>query len=252
MAQSLDTMPAELQLNVFRLLLPHPDETERPDLADLRLTCKSVLSSATDVFFERYYLLLRKENDIYVEPRSFQLLRKHPRYAALVRTVWIALAIAPPGWLRQQAAFGHGDATGDTTLNLAYKATDMYIWDSDCDSRFELDMEEEILEECRKDEDFTPEQYESIREYHQDFVALPSYDLEYQHPISSHALEVVLTKRLRILPNARNVRLAPPPITQTPFYTERLDFWKIKGFKERPEQLSKPQHTEQFHGIRCW
>ncbi|KAF2825852.1 hypothetical protein CC86DRAFT_407103 [Ophiobolus disseminans] len=127
MSASLDALPPELQLNIFRSLLPEDvDDLDRTDLGKLRSVCKSIHPSATEIFFERYYMLVRKKNDIYVESRSFQLLRDNPRLALLVRCVWIAVAATGPKWLRQQAAFGYwGTPTEDRMLNMACDATGM-------------------------------------------------------------------------------------------------------------------------------
>lgn len=100
MATSLDAMPAEIQFNIFRSLLPHNvDNIDPTDLANLHFTCRSLLQCATEVFFERYYFLLRKENNVYVESKSFKQLRDDSRLANLVRSVWIALVAADAGWL---------------------------------------------------------------------------------------------------------------------------------------------------------
>jgi hypothetical protein len=105
---SLDAVPVEIQLNIFRRLVPEDsNEVERDDLASLRLTCTALRAAATEVYFQDFYLLLRKEDNVFVESRSFQQLLKKPHLAALVQRVWIALAAAEPDWLRQASAFGH-------------------------------------------------------------------------------------------------------------------------------------------------
>jgi hypothetical protein len=60
MAASLDAMPPETQLHIFRSLLPKdPDDIDRDDLGALRLIFKALTAAATEVYFERYFLLVR-------------------------------------------------------------------------------------------------------------------------------------------------------------------------------------------------
>jgi hypothetical protein len=216
MVVSRDTLPAETQLSIFHLLLPEdPNEKDRSDLGKLRLTCKALRPTATELYFESYYMLLRKQGNIYVQPRSLQLLREEPHLAGLVLNVWIAAAAAEPAWLRMQAAFGHYTPDEETTLDLAYIATDMCPTRED-EHNFSMD-----IAAFREVEDFSEEQYNVIREYYQTFIAPPAYDHTYGKLLSARTLQVLLSKRLRLLPNVRQVRIIRPPITQTPFYDER-------------------------------
>lgn len=107
MSGSLDALPVELQLNIFRSFLPQDDldEIDRTDLVNLRLVCKSVHASASVIFFERSYMLLRMKDNVYVEPGSFRQLRKNSETAARVKHLWVASAAADPDWLKERAAF---------------------------------------------------------------------------------------------------------------------------------------------------
>jgi hypothetical protein len=127
-----------------------------------------VLPSATEVFFERYYMLLQKEDDIHVESKSFRLLRENSRLSALVRHVWIAVATVSPSWLRWQATFGRDSSPNeDTTMRLAYETIEVYKtqFAVACQSDEDLDMRK-VLDECRMFQDFTADQYNAIRKYH--------------------------------------------------------------------------------------
>jgi hypothetical protein len=97
MAMDLTAMPAEIQLHIFRFLLPQTlDILRGKDLANVRLTCKSVHAAATDVFFERHGLILWiGYGTVYVPDSTLQLC-KRPDLAVLVKSVWIAIAISAP------------------------------------------------------------------------------------------------------------------------------------------------------------
>lgn len=169
MSLSLDSMPAETQLHIFRLLLPDDlDQLRGEDLANVRLTCKAVHAAATEVFFERRIILLWKENGIYVESPSVKLLYSRPDLAALVKSVWVALAAAEPEWLSKKAAFDHfAEPTPTKTLELAYKSTYMWLYEkAEEEDDFFVYDDDELFDDCRAEEDFTPAQYEAIREYH--------------------------------------------------------------------------------------
>lgn len=235
MSASLDGLPAETQLQIFHLLVPEdPNNPERRDLANLRLTCKALRACATSVYFEHYYLLIRKEEDIYVEPRSHQLFLQRPDLAALVKAVWIAYAAAKPEWLRRQSAFGYDKIpTEDEALEAAYMSTDMYRWPEDMINV----TQGEVLDLCRKFSNFSPAEYESIREYYRIYIASDAYMHEYGLPNSIDTLTILLRKRLRVLPNFGQVRIARPPVAHTPFYTERYEFWANNGLEDRAKSF---------------
>lgn len=219
MHNSFNTLPQELQLNVFHFLLPDdPEQKEQPDLGHLRLTCKSVYPSATEVFFERFHLLLWQKNNAYVEFKSFQLLRDNPKYAALVRSVWVGLAAANDVWLRKEAALGlWDDPCVEELAELAYKATDMYPWHDWDDGR-------ESYQELRVERDFTSKQYQATRRYHALFLDrlyfASRYNYEYQPALLTHMLRTALATELLIFPEVREVHIMRPPIKQTPHYKE--------------------------------
>jgi hypothetical protein len=226
---SLDAVPVEIQLNIFRRLVPEDsNEVERDDLASLRLTCTALRAAATEVYFQDFYLLLRKEDNVFVESRSFRQLLKKPHLAALVQRVWIALAAAEPDWLRQASAFGHCYITDEVTaLEAAYKATDMYKY-KDLDGYSSSGDE---VEECKEEEDFTSEQCDTIRQYYRRFIQFPAWENQYSLPVTSSAMEVVIKKRLRSLLNLRHLRVVRPLIKQTPFFEERFAFLMNEGLE---------------------
>lgn len=179
------------------------------------------------------------EDGVYQESRSLRLLLLRPDLAKLVRTVWIALAAAPPEWLRRQAAFGHYEVPDeDTTLQLAYKATDMYPYVEDADEYEEL---RDLIEEARQDHDFTPDQYVTIRQYYQQHIAAPTYLHEYEMPTSPRNMEVMPLQRLRIMPNLRHARLVRPRINETQFYTQRYSYWAENGMDDWAYNLAEPR-----------
>jgi hypothetical protein len=239
MATSLDAMPVETQLQIFRSLLPVDlDNPDRSALASLRLTCKAVKAAATEVYFERYYLLVRREGSAYVQTLSWELLFQRPDLAALVRSVWIALAAADRDWLRKQAAFGHHTVPDEEkTLELAYRATDMYTF---AKYRGDESLSDDVRR-CRLVKDFLSAQYSIIREYHQLFIAPHEYSNKYREIVSHSTLDTFLRRWLQILPNAHHVRLVRPPIVHTPFYTERYNFWMEKGFENWAFDLKVPR-----------
>jgi hypothetical protein len=163
--------------------------------------CKALKPCATELFFESYDLLLRKEGGAYVQSRSIQLLREKPDLAKLVRRVWIALAAATPQWLRERAAFSYYTVPSeDTALELAYMTTSMHSYGKEKEDEDEEDYwyMGDYINEDRKAKDFTQKQYQTIREYYANYVAPPAYANQYEGPISVWTLEVLLAKHLRI------------------------------------------------------
>jgi hypothetical protein len=225
---TLETMPAETQLRIFRQLLPKDlDQLRGKDLASARLICRSLRNAATEIFFERHIILLWKVRGVYIESPSVRLLSRNPELAALVKSVWVALASASPAWLERKAAFnfsGTPDPDVAKTKELAYKCTHMWLYRDDDNEPQGLDDYDELLNECRAKEDFTLAQYKAIEEYHDQFIKPGVYNDLYNDPVPEGVLEVLLIKRLRLLPNVQQVRFASPKISRTLFYQERLGF----------------------------
>jgi hypothetical protein len=66
------------------------------DIASARLVCKDVCAAATDVLFERHGLILWIGGGTVYVPESTLQLCKRPDLAALVKSLWITLAIHDP------------------------------------------------------------------------------------------------------------------------------------------------------------
>lgn len=259
MSASLDGLPAETQLAIFQLLVPEdPNNPERRDLANLRLTCKALLACATEVYFEHHYMLIRQQGDIYYQPRAYELFLQQPELAAMVKTVWVAHAVATPDWLRRQAGFCHFEVPNEEeSLKLAYMATPMFHSlpdtcvesDDTDDGDFDYDYQFQL---CREDADFTAAQYKSIKKYYRQYIARPAYLGYYGTPSTRDSLKTLLEKRLRTFPTLNHLRFVRPPIAQTPFHEERYAFWMSNGLEEWAYDLSKPREGHFKHGSFPW
>lgn len=103
------------------------------------------------------------------------------------------------------------------------------------------------VEECRKEQDFTPEQYDTIRRYYRGFVASPAYANKYGMPASAQMIEVLLIKRLRVMPNLHHVRIVRFLNNEHPFRMELYGSWADNGIEEWDTILQNPTVVMYHH-----
>jgi hypothetical protein len=104
---SLITCPAEILLEICRVVLPPQekvyDASEKKDLLNLRLACKTILPHATEVFFQHYNVLLwwTLGKDL-GECHAFRLISESPTIACLVKSLRVSFASFGLGYDRQR------------------------------------------------------------------------------------------------------------------------------------------------------
>jgi hypothetical protein len=175
MAMDLTAMPAEIQLHIFRFLLPQTlDALRGKDLANVRLTCKGLHAAATDVFFERHGLVLWiGYGTVYVPDSTLQLC-KRPDLAVLVKSVWMAIAINVP----------ERQPDDNEPCKWPYLDVQPHI--------------EQLIE---------AQSGTNIRLAQPDWYKPVGSDGK---GLSEHTVEMWLKNHLRMLPNAHHVRIVPP------------------------------------------